>query len=269
MTNDLIILNIDQLQPNPFQPRDKIKKESLSELIESIKTHGVIEPLIVANTPAGYQIIAGERRWRAAKEAGLKEISVLVKKTSPKQMLEIALVENVQRSNLNAIERATGFQQLIRDFGFSIEELTQQISKSQSYISNSLRLLRLPDAIKDGVIEGVISEGHARALAGLDNESQQIKCYRKIVNENASVRRTEQIVRQLKQKINSQNESKTIDEKNKEIEVLVKTLKRELESPPEINLTRTRNLTRLVITLKGDRKKTDKDLQRVLKKLKK
>ena len=90
MTNDLIILNIDQLQPNPFQPRDKIKKESLSELIESIKTHGVIEPLIVANTPAGYQIIAGERRWRAAKEAGLKEIPVLVKKTSPKQMLEIA-----------------------------------------------------------------------------------------------------------------------------------------------------------------------------------
>ena len=191
-------LPINQLQPNPFQPRERIKKEDLTELIDSIETYGVIEPLVVAHTPAGYQLIAGERRWRAAREAGLKEVPVIVKKTSPQQMLEMALVENVQREDLNALERAQGFQQLIREFGFNVTELADRIGKSGSYISNSLKLITLPDTIKDGLIDENISEGHARALSGLKNETKMIRVYKQVLDEGASVRRTEQLVRQYK-----------------------------------------------------------------------
>ncbi len=268
MSKNLLDLEVNQLQPNPFQPRNKIKKEEIEDLIESIKIHGVIEPLVVAKTPAGYQIIAGERRWRAAKEAGLDSVPVYVKKTSPGQMLELALVENVQRKDLNPIERAKGFQQLMRDFNFTIDKLTKQISKSKSYISNSLRLLTLPDAIKDGVIDGKISEGHARALAGLDDESQQIKCYHQIMKEEASVRRAEQIVRQIKQKAKKKEQKQEIiAERDEEIERLEKELKQRFSAPAQIQLTRSRNQTRLTITLKGDRKKTDSDLKQVLSKL--
>ncbi len=269
MADTLINLNIDQLQPNPFQPRDKIKNEDVEELVSSIKIHGIIEPLIVANTPAGYQIIAGERRWRAAKIAGLKAVPAVVKKTSPKQMLELALIENVQRENLNAIERAKGFQQLMREFNFTIEKITERIAKSETYVRNSLRLLSLPDAIKDGVIGGIISEGHARALAGLESEAEQVRCFRKIVKEGASVRRAEQIVRQLKQEnLKSLSDKVVISEKDEEVEHLEQVLRAQFHSPAEINLTRSRNHTRLIITLVGDRASTDKDLKKVINRLK-
>jgi ParB family transcriptional regulator, chromosome partitioning protein len=268
MPNNLAYLDIDQLQPNPFQPRDKIKPESIKELTESIKQHGIIEPLSVAQTPAGYQIIAGERRWRAAKAAGLDKVPVIISKTTRKQMLEIALVENVQRRDLNAIERAKGFQQLMRDFEFTIKDLTEKISKSEPYISNSLRLLSLPDAIKDGVIDGVISEGHARALAGLESESMQIKCFRKIVKENASVRRAEQIVRQVKQKEQKSRDEQWAQEgKDGRITQVEKVLKKEFQSPSLIDLRRSNKQTRLTITLHGNPETTEKDLEVVLNKL--
>jgi ParB family chromosome partitioning protein len=261
-------LPVDKLQPNPFQPREKIKKEDISELVKSVKSYGVIEPLLVAHTPAGYQIIAGERRWRAAKEAGLEEIPVHIRETSPKEMLELALVENVQRKDLNAIERAKGFQRLVREFNFSVSELADKIGKSSSYISNSMRLLDLPDAIKDGVIGDQISEGHARALAGLDNEQVMIDCYRQVLKQGASVRKTEQLVRQIKKGQVEVRQKKTDKPKLKaehpQVEKLKKNIKDFFDAPTDFDLRRSNRQTRLTITFKGNPETTQEDLERVL-----
>ncbi len=261
-------LPVNQLQPNPFQPREKIKKEDIAELVKSVESYGVIEPLLVAHTPAGYQIIAGERRWRAAKAAGLDEVPVHIKKTSPKEMLELALVENVQRKDLNAIERAKGFQQLIREFNFSVSELADKIGKSDSYISNSMRLLDLPDAIKDGVIGGQISEGHARALAGLNNEQVMVDCYKQILKEGASVRKTEQLVRQIKkgqvevrQKKSGKPNLKTVSPQVKQLRQKVKTF---FEAPTDLDLRRSNRQTRLTITFKGNPESTQQDLEQMI-----
>jgi ParB family chromosome partitioning protein len=260
-------LPIDQLQPNPFQPRSKIKKEEIQDLVQSLKSYGVIEPLVVASTPAGYQIIAGERRWRAAKEAGLEEVPVIVKKTSPREMLELALVENVQRKDLNPIERAKGFQQLIQEFNFSLQELADKVGKSASYISNSQRLLSLPDRIKDGLIQEKISEGHARALAGLDDVHTMIDCYKQIVEEGASVRRAEQLVRQIKQKPQEKSAKEKVAQsaqKDERLLELEKKFKREFGGPADFALSRSQVQTRLTITLKGKPEQTEDDLNRIL-----
>ncbi|MEA2056255.1 MAG: ParB/RepB/Spo0J family partition protein [Patescibacteria group bacterium] len=265
-------LPVNQLQPNPFQPRDKIKKEDIADLVKSVKSYGIIEPLVVAHTPAGYQIIAGERRWRAAKAAGLSEVPIHIRKTSPKQMLELALVENVQRKNLNPIERAKGFQRLIREFNFSISDLAEKIGKSPSYVSNSIRLLDLPDAIKDGVIGEQISEGHARALAGLDNEQVMIDCYKKIVRESASVRKAERLVRKIKtgrievRRRKTQTPTMAIrDEKVKKFKETVTNL---FKAPTYLDLHRSNRQTKVTITLKGTIDKTQQDLERMMKLLK-
>src|SRR3989339_1370231 len=145
-------LDIDMVQPNPLQPRGTILANSVTDLVESIKEHGILEPLVIAHTPAGYQIIAGERRWRASKIVGLKTVPVVVKETDARGMLELALVENVQREDLNPIERAQGFQRLIDEYAIPVTEIAKRIGKSPAYVSNTLRLLALPDAIKDGLI---------------------------------------------------------------------------------------------------------------------
>lgn len=192
-------LDINLLQPNPLQVRSLIKSESLVDLVESIKEHGILEPLVIAKTPAGYQIIAGERRWRASKIVGLKTVPVLIKETDAQGMLELALVENVQREELNPIERAQGFQRLIDDFGLSVTLIARRIGKSAAYVSNSLRLLSLPDAIKDGLISADITEGHARAIAGLPDVKLMVDAYKTILSEGASVRRAEDLARRIKE----------------------------------------------------------------------
>lgn len=202
ISHELIDLDTNLLQPNPLQTRSLIKSESLVDLVESIKEHGILEPLVVARTPAGYQLIAGERRWRAAKILGLKTVPVIVKKTSTRGMLEMALVENVQREDLNPIERAKGFQRLMDEFGLAVSEIAKRIGKSPAYTSNTLRLLSLPDAIKDGLISGDITEGHARAIAGLTDIKLMIGVYKTILAEGASVRRAEELTRKIKEKIN-------------------------------------------------------------------
>jgi len=269
-------LPIGQLQPNPFQPRETIKKKEIFDLIESVKSYGVIEPLVVASTPAGYQIIAGERRWRAAKEAGLLEVPVVIRKTTPKLMLELALVENVQRKNLNPIERAKGFQQLIREFGFTGKDLSAKIGKSEAYLSNSLRLLDLPDMIKDGLMKRIITEGHARALAGLDKESMMIDCYRQLVSEGASVRRAEELVRVLKNKLiqakfSSQNQGKgqadqtgISQSQDQRLIKLKANIKAKLSQPAKVGLTRSNRQTRLTITFKGSVATTEEDLEKII-----
>src|SRR4030066_457045 len=168
MAEEVVQIAVDQLQPNPLQPRGAITPESLVDLVDSIKEHGVLEPLVVAKTPAGFQIIAGERRWRASKLAGLTHVPAVIRETSPKGMLEMALVENVQRVDLNPLDRAKGFERLMSEFALSSSEIAMRIGKSVAYVSNSIRLLTLPDALKDGLLSGLISEGHARALAAID-----------------------------------------------------------------------------------------------------
>lgn len=260
------MLPTNQLQPNPFQPRGKIKNDDIQELVTSIKTYGILEPLVIAQTPAGFQIIAGERRWRAARELGLEEVPVLVKKTSPRGMLEMAIVENVQRIDLTAIERAQAFQQLIRDFGFSHTQVAEKVSKSIAYVSNSLKLLTLPDAIKDGLVGGLISEGHARALNGLPNEQAMIDVYKTILKENASVRRAEELVRRYKDesgvKIDGRGKNKLIHSKN--IDTWIKQLTKSFKSKNKVKLARSKRQTKINIVLNGTPEETQADLDKIL-----
>lgn len=200
MDEQIYELEIDLLQPNPLQPRGLITPESLSEIAQSIKTHGVLEPLVVAKTPAGYQIIAGERRWRAAKLVSLSKVPVIIRETSPQGMLEMAIVENVQRIDLNPLERAQAYRRLMEEFGLTNSEISERVSKSPSYISNTIRLLTLPDALKDALMSGATSEGHARALSALEDPHLIIAAYKEVLKRNLSVRGTEELVRRLRAK---------------------------------------------------------------------
>lgn len=195
---DVFELDINLLEPNPLQPRGLITPESLAELAESIRTHGVLEPIVVAKTPAGYQIIAGERRWRASKLAGLNRVPVLIKETSPQGMLEMAIVENVQRQDLNPLERAQAYRRLMDEFNLTNAEIAQRVGKSPAYISNTIRLLTLPDALKDALMLGQTTEGHVRALAALEDPHLIIEAYREVLKKSLSVRATEELVRKMR-----------------------------------------------------------------------
>ncbi|OGE26161.1 hypothetical protein A3C26_01400 [Candidatus Daviesbacteria bacterium RIFCSPHIGHO2_02_FULL_39_12] len=200
MDEQIYELEIELLQPNPLQPRGLISPESLSELAESVRAHGILEPIVVAKTPAGYQIIAGERRWRAAKLVGLGKVPVIIRETSPQGMLEMAIVENVQRIDLNPLERAQAYKRLMEEFGLTNAEISERVSKSPSYISNTIRLLTLPDALKDALMSGATSEGHARALSALEDPYLIISVYKDVLKRNLSVRGTEELVRRFRAK---------------------------------------------------------------------
>ena len=191
----------NQLEPNPLQPRGIISPESINELVESIREHGILEPLIIAKTPAGYQIIAGERRWRAARVLKLAYVPAIVKETTPQQMLEMAIVENIQRKDLNPIERAKAFLRLREEFNFDNNKIAKRMGKSVPYVINVLKLLTLPDALKDGLLSGLITEGHARALSGIGDTRLMIEAYKIVLREKASVRRAEDIARRMRKKI--------------------------------------------------------------------
>ncbi len=276
MSDSATKLSIKQLQANPFQPRGAIQKEELQDLVDSIKRFGILEPLLIAETPAGYQIIAGERRWRAAEIAGLTEVPVIVKKTDTRGMLEMAIVENVQRVDLSPIERAQAFQQLMRDFGYSSAEVAKKIGKSSPYVSNSLRLLLLPDAVKDALIGEVITEGHARALQSIPDEPDMIECFKIILRENASVRRTEELSRRFREqgspsfKRNVARDPKlkqriTKDPKEEEWDERVR---RFFETNASVKVNRSNRQTRLTITLKGDSEKAERDLEKMMQLIK-
>jgi len=200
--NQIFEIDIDMLQPNPLQPRGLITPDSLVELVDSIREHSVLEPLVVAKTPAGYQIIAGERRWRASKIAGLAKVPVIIKETTPQGMLEMAIIENVQRIDLNALERAQAFKRLIDEFGLSTGEIAIKIGKSAPYVSNTLRLLTVPDILKDALASGATSEGHVRALASLEDPHLVVEAYKIILLKNLSVRGAEELARKMKAREN-------------------------------------------------------------------
>ncbi len=193
-------VDIDRLAPNPFQPRRAFDASSLQELASSIKTHGVIQPILVRRDGSSYSIIAGERRWRAAQAAGLLRVPVVVKELAAGQevrALEWALIENLQRDNLNPIEEALGYRRLGDDFGLTQEQIAAAIGKERSSIANTLRLLRLPPAVREQVGGGALSMGHARALLALENDEAIIKASADIVSRGLSVRETEALVKRL------------------------------------------------------------------------
>jgi ParB family transcriptional regulator, chromosome partitioning protein len=268
MTDDLNInqLDIELLQPNPLQPRGIISPESLAELVNSIKEHGLIEPIVAAKTPAGFQIIAGERRWRACKLAGLKRVPVLVKETTARGMLEMAIVENVQREDLNPIERAQAFMRLSEEFGLPVTDIAKRISKSDSYVSNTIRLLALPDAIKDGLISGAISEGHARAISGLGNVELMIEAYKVILSENASVRRAEDLARRLKAKTDRSPVKKIERIHSDELDGIAKDVAQSLNAL--VKITQSKVEARVVLVIRGNLESTSKALRTFHEKIK-
>lgn len=262
-------LSINHLQPNPLQPRGVITNESLAELAASIREHGVLEPLVVAHTPAGYQIVAGERRWRAAKLAGLEMVPVVIAETSPKGMLEMALVENVQRTDLNPIERAKAFERLMAEFSLSTSDIADRIGKSPAYVSNTMRLMALPDAIKDGLISGVISEGHARALLGASDVKAMIDIYKKLLVEGGNVRRAEELVRRYREKVGDQRTARPdhqyiVSDEIDKIESDLKAVLTKTNPKNKVKLTRSRSETKLVIWLKGGVDDTEVLLQKIV-----
>lgn len=266
--SSITYLDSDKIQPNPLQPRGMITPDSLMDLVDSIREHGILEPLIVAHTPAGYQIVAGERRWRAGKLAGLTTMPCIIRETSPQGMLEMALVENVQRTDLNPIDRAKAFERLIEEFDLSNAEIAQRIGKSPAYISNTLKLLVLPDALKDGLISGLITEGHARALASIDDKQSMIDAYKIILKESGSVRRAEDIARRMKAKTGqvAKERGKVIPRiVSEEIDATTKKLTESLGEKANVKLFRTSRETRLLIYLKGGVEETNATLDRLVK----
>jgi ParB family chromosome partitioning protein len=187
---------VEEIHPSPGQPRTRFDDARLDELAASIKTQGIIQPLIVrTRVDGGYELIAGERRWRAAQRAGLHEVPAVVRDVAPTQAFEMALVENLQREDLNPLEEAAGYQRLIEEFGYTQEQLSERVGKDRSTVANALRLLRLPDSVRGLLAEGRLSMGHARALLGLEVASAMEKMARKIVASELSVRRVEELVR--------------------------------------------------------------------------
>ena len=195
--DSVLIMKISSVEPNRDQPRKHFSEEGIEELASSIKQYGIIQPLLVQKREDYYEIIAGERRWRAAMKAGLKEVPVIVKDYSNREAVEISLIENIQREDLNPIEEALAYDRLIQEFELTQEQVAGRVSKSRSAVTNSLRLLKLVDDVRQMVIAGDISEGHARTLLGLPNEEMQRLLAERIVKEKLSVRETEKLVKKL------------------------------------------------------------------------
>ena len=193
-----LTLPIDKIEPNPDQPRNQFDEDTLQELSDSIKQYGMLQPILVTPKDDFYEIIAGERRWRAAKLAGLNEVPVMIRKYNENEVVEIALIENIQRDNLNPIEEAMAYKRLMEEFQLKQDEVAGKVSKSRAAITNSLRLLKLDPRVQKMLEEEMISTGHARALLALDDEEQQYILANKIFDEKLSVRETEKLVKALK-----------------------------------------------------------------------
>lgn len=220
---DAIIMDIKKVEPNREQPRKKFDEDALLELSESIKQFGVLQPLLVQERKDYYEIIAGERRWRAAKLAGLKEVPVIIKKLTEQQIMEISLIENIQRENLNPIEEALAYKRLLTEFNLKQDEVAERVSKSRTAVTNAMRLLKLNDKVQQMVIDEMLTTGHARALLGIEDQEKQYNVAQQIFDEKLSVRDTEKLVKNL------QNEKKAKPEETKKIDPKIEAIYRDLE----------------------------------------
>ncbi len=188
------LLDLGKIAPTPFQPRKEFRAEELQELTDSIRQHGIIQPLIVRKVGDGFEIIAGERRWRAAQQVGLSEVPVIVRAASDQEVLELALIENIQRANLNPIEEAQAFARLAREFNMKQEEIAQKVGKSRAAIANSMRLLELDEQVQSWLTQGRVSVGHAKVLLGIDSHAVQRALAEIVIRHNHTVRQTEKLV---------------------------------------------------------------------------
>jgi ParB family chromosome partitioning protein len=193
----VVEVSLSAITPNPHQPRSPIRDQDLVELAASIEEHGIIQPLVVVSIPDGYQLITGERRWRAARLAGLPTVPVLVKDVAPSEMLALALVENIQRADLNPLEEATAYRQLTKEFGLTQAQVAQKVGKSRAAIANTLRLLKAARPVREALLEDKVSEGHARALMGLQKAEAQEAALKTVLKRGLNVRQTEELVRRL------------------------------------------------------------------------
>jgi len=202
-----LYVGIEEIQPNPFQPRKKVKEAAIDQLAESIREKGIIQPLLVKKQDNGYLLIAGERRWRAAQKVGLTEVPVLLKEAEPISQLELALIENIQRQNLNPMEEADAYSRLNQEFHLSQEEVGRRVGKERSSIANFLRLLKLPNWVQERIREGEISLGHAKCLLSLEGSDEQLALAREVFEKGLSVR-------ELERRINKRKENRSKDTKD-------------------------------------------------------
>ena len=221
--NGAVLMNINKVEPNREQPRKKFDEDALLELSESIKQFGVLQPLLVTKKDDYYEIIAGERRWRAAKLAGVKEVPVIIGKYTEQEIMEISLIENIQREDLNPIEEAQAYKRLLTEFNLKQDEVAERVSKSRTAVTNAMRLLKLNDKVQQMLIEEMLTTGHARALLAIENQEKQYEVAQKIFDEKLSVRDTEKLVK------NIQNEKEDSTSNKKQIDPQLLAVYRDLE----------------------------------------
>ena len=240
---------LDHIRPNPRQPRQRMDPEELAALSESIREHGLLQPLVVTGVPGEdghYLLIAGERRWQAARMAGLERVPALVREAVPEQMLALALVENIQRSDLNPLEEAAAFRQLIDEFGLTQEEVARRVGRSRVAVANTLRLLQLPDAVRQALADRVITEGHARAILGAETEAEMLLVLEAVKSQQLSVRETEELIRRQKaQPATAERESSTPESPSPNTQAIEDALRAALGT--RVKLFRSAKGGRLVI----------------------
>lgn len=257
-SGDVIMIDVADLEPNPLQPRSAWDDDNLQELANSIAEHGIIQPLIVSRgVQKPFQIIAGERRMRAAQLAGLTEVPALVREVSSVQALELALVENVQRADLNAIEEALAYRQLQVEFDLTQEQISKRVGKSRSAVANAVRLLEAPEPIRLAVVQGHITAGHARALLGLAGSVQQIAALDEVLKDGLSVRQTEELVRSWTEDPQPKSTKRELDPHD---EAILEQLQRRLMT--KVDMQRTNNGGRVIVHFY-----TDDDLNHILDQL--
>lgn len=220
-----VMVPINKVEPNKEQPRKNFNEDALLELSESIKQMGIIQPIVVQDRKTFYEIIAGERRWRAAKQAGLKKVPVIIKHYTEQEIVEISLIENIQREDLNPIEEAFAYKRLLTEFNLKQDEVAERVSKSRTAVTNSMRLLKLDERVQQMVIDDMIQTGHARALLGIDNSEKQFVMAQKVFDEKLSVRETEKMVKKA-QKEKQEVEKIKID---KQLEIVYQDLEEKMK----------------------------------------
>ena len=223
---DVTFVNITKVEPNREQPRKNFDEDALLELSESLKQYGVLQPLLVQDKKDYYEIIAGERRWRAAKLAGLKEIPVIIKNLTDQEMVEISLIENIQRENLNPIEEALAYKRLLNEFNLKQDEVAERVSKSRTAVTNSMRLLKLDERVQQMVIDDLISTGHARALLAINDNEKQYNLAQQIFDNKLSVRETEKLVKKLQ----NQEEKLQKEPENDNMKVFYEDIEQKLKA---------------------------------------
>ena len=249
-----LMISLNKIKSNIDQPRKSFDNEKIAELAESIKNHGIIQPLILKENGGGYIIVAGERRWRAAKMVGLKEVPAIVMDLTEKQVLEISLIENIQRQDLNPIEEALAYKKLLSDFNLTQEELSKRIGKSRTAITNTIRLINLDSRVQQYVIDGIISEGHGRALLSLEDGDLQYIYSQKVIDEKLSVRELEKLIRNASLKSEK-------SEKNEELNPYYKDVRDRLQNyfGTKVNLSSKKNKGKIEIEYYSE-----EDLERIL-----